>query len=221
MVNSTFISWIVLLMLSIAPVGTSQILEAQESEVDGQTRYSSIATDLAEVVFAEDEVPLFDGESGKVKTYLTMLAIARFESGFRRDVDYGVGHDSKGDLGNSWCMMQIQMGHQNKKGFTSKRIRLTDDGLYIITSDANDWGGEDLIADRQKCFKTALSIVRESFYKCRFLNNAESLRAYASGSCAKGSRESHSRLALAGRWFNMAQYTDIEATVEEEDDGTK
>lgn len=126
--------------------------EAKESAADGEARYKQIAEDLAEVI--ESEKPLFAGPLGRQKTAALMLSIQFFESGFRRDVDLGLGKFGRGDFGRSWCLNQIQTGKMPGT-------------VPIDHPEMSKWTGEDLVKDRKKCFRAGLEILRRSMAMCK------------------------------------------------------
>jgi hypothetical protein len=159
---------------------------ARESE---RARYTEIATDLAAVTFDEAEAPLFSGESGRAETALLLASIAAHESTFRKEVDDG---RVRGDSGRSWCFMQLHVGGGK-----------TFDG----------WTGQDLVADRRKCFRAGLHIARWSFHSCTGVPLIEKLSAYASGSCGK-SAESRQMTTRAMAYFKHRPIRDSRYYVE-------
>jgi hypothetical protein len=204
----TIINWLVSIMIAVAPLGApSYIPEAKETAEERQARYESFARDLVEVAFDEDEQPLYGGKNARAFTALTQLAVATFESRLRRDVDFGKGKYAKGDGGKSWCPVQIQLGKARpSNGKTPLRIVLTSDGGFEFTNDPDKgFGGEDLVGEgnRKNCLRAGLHIMRRSFGACRSLPVQDRLRAYASGSCSKGSKESQARMNLAIRWMTQ------------------
>jgi hypothetical protein len=150
---------------------------AMENADSARIRYESIANDMATVVREDDVKPLFDGPSGRAQTALVALAVASFESNFRRDVDTGV---RTGDQGNSWCLMQVKVGEGRTK---------------------EGWTGVDLTTDRKKCFRAGLRIMRGSFMACRTLPILDRLSAYAIGSCVRDQRESQLRVGRAKAYW--------------------
>ena len=92
---------------------------------------------------------------------MVLLSLAYFESGFRRDVDLGLGQFARGS-GVDSCLMQIRVG----SGAT-----------------AEGWPHADLVGDRKKCFRAGLHLVRQSFHACRKLPREDWLGAYTSGTC--------------------------------------
>ena len=106
-----------------------------------------------------------------------MLSVAWHESGFRKDVDLGVGKLARGS-GTDSCLMQIRVGS-----------RRTPEG----------WSHEDLVTDREKCFRAGLAIIRRSFGACHKLDQRDWLGVYTRGSCQSDEPFSRSRMALASR----------------------
>jgi hypothetical protein len=200
------IAWIVSLIVSVAPVGRTQYLpDAKETETETTARYESIARDLVEVVYDQNEQPLFKDSQGRAKTAQVMLAVATYESGFRRDVDYGLGPKARGDGGKSWCLMQVLLGRPGKvSGKTRGHIYVRPDGrMGYTTNPMVGWGGEDLVNDRKACFRAGLAVLRDSFHSCGRQALRDRLSVYASGRCQNkgGLAASHTRMGLALRWM--------------------
>lgn len=170
-----FVLWLVTVMVSLAPPRGVKMWDGlTEPQVDGMARYWSVAEDLNTTLEMEkDNLPF---SKGRTAAYL--LAIAFYESGFLRGVDYGVGKHGKGDFGRSACLLQIQVGRSH-----------TPEG----------WSMEDLLADRTKCFRRGLTILKASLGACARNAPEHRLAVYASGSCDKGHLESASRVHLAER----------------------
>lgn len=200
------IAWLVSIIVSVAPIGRPQyVAEAKETDQETQARYESISKDLIDVVYDPSEKPLFSGPMGRAKTAEVILAIASFESGFRKDVDFGKGKFAKGDGGKSWCFMQVNLGQANANGKTTQRISVNPDGTFAFTTDpTKGYGGEDLVRDRKSCFRVGLAIIRTSFNSCGAGTDVkDKLKVYASGSCDKGQKESRLRMGLALRWMEQ------------------
>lgn len=200
------IAWIVSLIVSVAPPDRAQYIpEARETVEEANARYESIARDLVEVVYDQNESPLFPGARGRQRTITVILAAATFESSFRKDVDFGEGKFSKGDNGKSWCLNQLNLGVADGEGVTPNRILVTTSGGYKFLPKHHEdgWTGTELVQDRRKCFRAALAVLRSSFASCRSLNLPleDRLRVYASGDCERGSEASHRRMGLAVRWM--------------------
>lgn len=158
MQNSILLVWLVSAMLRWT------LPETQHEAATA--RYTEIAQDAVDVAFDPEEPPLFKGPNGKIETVALMLSIASYESSFSEDVDRGV---MRGDGGRSWCLMQINVGKD--------RVLMTGD-VYARGRDLG-WSGPDLVEERQRCFRTGLHMMRESFRICRDLS------LYTTGRCVK------------------------------------
>jgi hypothetical protein len=157
-----------------------------ETTEDTTARYESIARDAATVAYDEGEEPLFPGAHGRAETAVLMLAIASLESAFKKTVDDGVG---RGDHGRSYCLMQIHVGDGTTR---------------------EGWSGPDLVADRARCFRAALHVLRGSFAACHRLPLEDRMSAYASGHCFEGAEVSRVRIGRAlGWWQTHALPTDV------------
>lgn len=205
----SIIAWMVALIVSVAPVGARPATpEGKETQAETYERYNEIAQDLVTVVYDEKELPLFKGPQGRAKTALLLLAIAKYESSFRKDVDYGLGDKGRGDGGQSWCLGQIKLGHPTKEGSTPQRIGVNERGFWTWDKEAG-FSGQDLVNDRQKCFRAMLWMVRTSFAVCGKLYKDQPqyfLNLYASGKCVpktlKGYEASERRMNLYKKWVD-------------------
>jgi hypothetical protein len=150
-----------------------------ESSADVRARYESIARDLSSVVLDDSEPPLFDGPNAKARTALLMLSVASFESALRKTVDDGV---VRGDGGRSYCLMQIRVG-----------TGVTREG----------WTGPQLIADRKRCFRAALHMLRSSFNMCHSYPVEDRVSVYATGHCMLDAPISRSRVVRARRYWDL------------------
>lgn len=206
------IAWILSFMTVLAPPGRPQFLpEAKETQVEATERYDSIARDIQEVVLSEP--PVFRGAYAQSRTTALILSLMLHESSFRKDVDFGVGSKARGDHGNSWCLMQINIGTGKTLSWNTVRGRFArpgDDSAEVELG----WTGRELVEDRKKCIRAGLRVVRGTL--CNNLPQLEWLRAYASGSCSYGSEESQRRMGVAIRWFNSHKppMTDAELLAE-------
>lgn len=97
-------SWLLTLMLLVAPVGRTPAREGAEA---GATRYATIAADISAVVEDPAELPVFGGKLGRERTAMLLLAVAYMESGLRVDVDDG---RLLGDSGRSCTIFQLSRG---------------------------------------------------------------------------------------------------------------
>ncbi len=190
-------------MVSVAPPGRKTFYaEAQETQVEAQNRYENIAKDIVDVVYDPNTKVLFRGSNGRSRTVSVILSIMFHESGFMRNVDYGVGKYARGDKGNSWCLMQLNIGSGRTLKWNVKYDRPPrwgDDPADIF----DGYTGEELVANRQLCIREGLKVLRLSFSSCRGrgLPLNQRLRVYASGSCDNGAKGSAARMNTAIRWF--------------------
>ena len=192
---AVFQAWILALLLLLSPPerraefqrNAQRVLPAEQKETaeEGHVRFADIARDLAAVLYEEETKPLFPGKRGRERTAAVVLAVAHLESGFRKDVDLGVGKIGRGDHGRSWCLMQVQAG-------VTGTVPSGNDLTRTYT-------GSDLVTDRKKCFRAGIEMIRQSLSACRDQPLKDRLAVYASGSCDKGLAESQMRMALAGR----------------------
>jgi hypothetical protein len=170
----SFVSYLVAAMLAWVPLHAHAPIETRD---DAMARYESIARDVASVALDDAEDPLFGGSDGRTQTAVLMLAVASFESGYRKVVDEGI---RRGDHGRSYCLMQIRVG----SGATRE-----------------GWSGTQLVEDRKLCFRAALHILRASFSVCRKLPVDDRLSAYATGRCIADAEISRSRVGRARAWW--------------------
>ena len=175
------VMWLVGIIAIWAPPGRKieTFPDAKERPSEAMDRYKSIAEDLVAVAFDPSERPLFKGppRTARAKTALLMAAIALKESGFRKDVDFGLGKMGRGDQGRSVCLLQLNVGA----------------GKVPLPGEPGTWGAEDLLKDRKKCFRAGLHMVRRSMSACRG-SILKSLSGYTSGSCEKGHQASENRI---------------------------
>jgi hypothetical protein len=171
------VAWALTFMLSWAPPGRSHIKDAIETPEAGRARYAEIARAATRVAFDPQVRPLVSGPHARSQTLAIVLSVAYHESGFRRDVDLGIGPLARGS-GTDSCLMQIRVGRGN-----------TVEGY----SDA------DLVADRDKCFRVGMRLLRHSIGACRSLPPLDWLSAYARGQCVTDEPTSHALLGPALR----------------------
>lgn len=169
------VSWVFAFIMTVAPPGPWR----GEPRDETIARYRQIAEDAVAVAYDPGNDPLFGGDDGRARTAALMLSVAYHESGFRRDVDFGVGPNARGDSGQSWCLMQIRVG-----------------GGRTIEG----WSGRDLVRNRRHCFSSGLGAIRRSFIACRNNSRYELLNAYTSGSCNRGAPQSRDRMTSAFKW---------------------
>lgn len=191
------ITWLVALMVLLSPPDRGAaagrfVPDARETTEERLERYRGIATAVAAVAFDPAEPAAFGGASGRHATATLLLGLSWMESGWRRDVDLGRGKEARGG-GMDSCLMQIRLG----KGETTRE----------------GWDWQELVGDREKCFRAGLRIVRRSMAACRELPLEHRLSAYATGSChasllrepgrmAPGWQKSAARMAVGRRLFD-------------------
>lgn len=197
-------AWMVALIVSVAPASNHTRIEAaRETKEETAVRYGEIAEDLISVVYDEKEQPLFRGPQGRAKTAAVILAIARYESDFRRDVDFGEGPRARGDGGKSWCLGQINLGEPNKVGDTPRRIGVDQAGYFRWSERGQGFSGPDLVQDRRNCFRAMLWVARTSFAICGHVYKKQPefwLNLYVASNCMRGYESSEKRMTLAKRW---------------------
>lgn len=181
------IKWVMSFMTKHAPPGRkTYYVEAQETKEEAEKRYRSIAEDLVEVVYDPNTKPAFQGKTGRARTISVMLGIMLYESGFGKHVDFGVGKYGRGDNGNSWCLMQMNVGKGRAwargGGWNIKHDRpwRYGDKKEDIVIGAS---GPEMVKDRRKCFTEGLRLIKLSFRSCRKQPFNLKLLVYASGKC--------------------------------------
>lgn len=193
--------WVVNRMVSWLPPGRSLVKDAKETPEVGRQRYEEIANTLISVVYDPQEPPIFSGKYGRARTLALILSVAYFESGFRKDVDLGIGPLARGDSGRSWCMMQIMLGKPEANGNSRTRI-LLNGHAYKMTSNPNEgWGGNELVTDRTKCFRIGLNLIRKSFLSCTQIPIEDRLSVYGAGKCLVNWAPSRYRVRKAQDWL--------------------
>lgn len=213
---NTVIAWIVSFITAVNPAGSKKWLPAaEETSEEATARYESIATDLASVVWDRDNPPLFQGSLGREKSASVLLATMRFESQFRRDVDLNIGDKARGDGGDSYCMLQIDIGKGRTQAWNQTKHRFVYKGDAATDVIIPGFTGDELIADRKKCLLTAYRMMRVSFQACYKLPVEDRLALYASGTCDLGHKASEIRMKLAKTWFTQHKpaFNDDEAFV--------
>jgi len=199
------IVWIMAFIMAVAPPGRKLYFpHAQETKQEATARYNEISRDIVEVVYDPNVKPLFRGSTGRARTVSVILSIMLHESGFRRDVDLNLGKYARGDKGNSWCLMQLNVGtgrtlKWNKKH--NRKVRWDDPPEEIHPG----YTGAELIADRKLCIREGLRVLRLSMGGCRKLPLNQRLRAYASGNCQNGAKQSETRMGTAMRWYRRSR----------------
>lgn len=174
-------TWLLTVMLVTVPPGKSRVpQEARETAVQGKARYAAIARTIAQVSLDPKEKPLFSGPDGRRKTAALMLAIAYYESHWRRDVDLGIGPRARGGGGRYHCMMQIGV----PKGKTPE-----------------GWTPKQLVQSRQRCFRRGLHLLQRGRRLCDSAGPRAFLNHYASGYCNGGKKAAAKRWRTFDRWL--------------------
>jgi len=201
-------AWILSFIVSVAPPGrTTYYPEAQETKAEAMIRYESIAKDIVEVVYDPDTKPIFGGKWGRARTVTVILGIMLYESGFMKNVDYGVGKYARGDNGRSWCLMQMNVGKgrpwTRAGGWNVKKDRpwRYGDKKEDLIDGAS---GPEMVKDRRKCITEGLRLLRLSFRSCRKNPLKEKLNVYASGNCKYGGKGSRLRMTAAIKFFETS-----------------
>lgn len=145
-----------------------------------KARYEDFAASVAQVAYDPTVTPLYSGPQGRAKTAVVLLTLAWYESGFRKDVDTGVGPRSRGDGGRSCTAWQFNIGNgRTREGHTC----------------------QEMYADRTLAVRSALATIRTSMSMCRSLAPEYRWSAYTAGHCEDGQEQSKSRVNTARRWL--------------------
>ncbi len=137
-----------------------------------EARYDAIAQDVAQVALDPDEQPLFEGEDGRVKTALLLLAVAYHESGFRGSIDAGLCKPYECDHGRAFSMWQLHPEDGlifDGDVFTFARNRSASWRLEHASEIVD---GPALVHDRKLAARAALHMLRYS------MKHAHSLAIY-------------------------------------------
>ena len=168
------VQWLFVLMQGLVPANAAEsapgvVRETSEARL---VRYQEIAQAAVKVAFDPEVQPLpeFKGPFARLKTLVLMITVAGEESTFNRDVDLGLDRKNQGknDGGESWCLMQIHLKDSDKY---PNRARTVD-----------GWTGPQLVADREKCFRAGLKLMRWHMKACNGLPREERLVGYTHGS---------------------------------------
>lgn len=177
-------AWLVAAMLAWAPPARrgATYPDARESVDDAQARYQQIAQAVVDVAMDPSEKPIISGSRARERTALLMLSVAYYESGFRRDVDLGLGKWARGDSGHSWGLWQIRLDPHGK------------------TATAEGWTGPDLVGDRHKAARAGLHKLQQAVSTCSG-SLADRLTVYRYGRCVPADADARGRVDLASRWL--------------------
>lgn len=176
--HALFVAWILALITAASPPTRLHTPPSDWSETSEEraTRLAGVAEDIAQV--AESEAPLPFGSAPRANSAALLVAVASLESDFAIDVDKGpCSTRIKGrcDGGASACILQIHVG----AGKTHQ-----------------GWTREELFADRRKCLRAGLALMRRSMNACASAPLLDRLAAYASGLCELGRVRSRDRMSL-------------------------
>jgi hypothetical protein len=175
-------AWLVGIMITAVPPGKYlEPPENVETAADARARYQAIASAAAEVALDPNERSLFPGDDGRRMTAALLLVLSMYESGWKRDVDLGIGkHDKLVRASRQyWCIMQIGVDGKTAEG----------------------WTGPELVADRTRCFRAGLHRLQRARGYCRAQGPDAWLRMYAKGSCSDAGKTADTRMATARRWM--------------------
>jgi hypothetical protein len=210
--------WVVAFLVKHAPPGRPTWFEhAKETKEEALKRYNALATDLVSTVYDPDIRPLFSGSNGRSRTLAIVLGIMFWETGFRRDVDFGLGAHGRGDRGKSWCLMQLHIG-VGRTAPWNWRLNRPAMPTDLLDDVQPGFSGPELVSNRKVCITEGLKVVRGSFAACKKLPLEHRLSAYASGSCDKGREKSKERVNTGIKWFSTSRslrlFTDVDVSTE-------
>lgn len=172
--QNALVAWIYALMLLMAPPEKRVSITSKETLEQMKARYMATAIDMASVVVSEK--PLFSHKNGYIDTAALILGVSFMESNFRHDVDIGKCWKGSCDewqgKATSFCLMQIHIGEGK-----------TEEG----------WDKNDLIADRKKCFRAGLNLIRKSIGACGYLSGGDKLSGYTNGTCQENDKKGRAR----------------------------
>lgn len=201
------VAWMLGFMTRQAPPGrTTFYTEAIETKEEALVRYRGIADAIIDVVYDPNTKPLFKGSRGRARTATIVLAIMLYESGFMKNVDYGVGKYGVGDSGNSWCLVQLNVGATGGRTIKwntkyDRSPQFGDDPADIFQGNT----GKELVADRHVCVREGLKAMRVSFTACAANPMEERLNVYASGNCQEGAEGSRLRMKAATKFWDESK----------------
>ncbi len=203
------VAWMVGFMVKHAPPGRkTYYVEAQETKEAALERYHGIANAIVDVVYDPTRKPLFGGSNGRARSATVILALMLFESGFMKNVDFGIGKYGRGDAGKSWCLLQINIGGGRTLKWNTKHdrpVKTGDDPADIFEG----YTGPELVADRKKCVGEAYKALRLSFNACQSMQLPldQKLRVYGSGNCNGAVKESRLRMRAAVKFWDETHKT--------------
>lgn len=178
------VSWLSGIMTQVVPPSRAgNLAPASEREALVQAereRYEDFASDVALVAYDPEEKPLFAGPNGRARTAVMLLSTALYESGFRRDVDLGIGPRARGDGGRSCTAWQFNLGDKGK----------TREG----------WTCAEMYADRTLAVRAALTHLRSAMGACRHLPVEDRLSMYTHGMCVAGDEHARKRYGTFASW---------------------
>ena len=205
--KEAFIVWLVAVMNMMAPAHREHpFVLAQETYEQADARYQEIASAIIEVSYDKEERPLFAGPDGRANTALFIAHKFWLESGFRRDVQTGLGREKNlvsglNDHGRSWCLGQLNLGiHQVS-------LQEGEKEYDSVNTTREGWTGRELVDDLHKCVKASLHLMRASFGSCPQLGPDGRLTVYAAGVCEneRGQRISKDRFSSYRTWKNRTR----------------
>lgn len=173
------------MLLAVPPERHNYARPASEHETVEQVRerYQTIASSVVSAAYDPGEEPMFEGVAGRFQTAQLMLAVALYESGYRKDVQTGIGRRSRGDHGRSCTIWQFHLG-----------------------KDTDRWGSScsDLYADPDLAAHRALTAIRSSWSSCKALSPEYRLSQYMGGKCFEH-EPAKARYATWARWRSKVQ----------------
>lgn len=224
--KEAFVIWLLSTMTAISPPARPGLIipEARETQVEAEARYKEIAEAIVDGSLQTKS--LFKGEHGLSKTMMFVATVFYVESGYRRDVDLGLGRARLGrlgvnDHGRSWCMGQINLGKRSISDPDQPGVTIDTSA----TTTKEGWTGKELLEDRVKCVVTTINRARQSFGACYSLPREHWMAAYAAGTCnsESGQRSSRTRMSMFARLLKnhrpIATDAELLSSLETEDDG--
>lgn len=186
-------------MISWIPLGA----HVPEPESEVLVRYTSIATDVAEIV-SDPKEPLLPKTRSRGDMGFVLLSIASLEGGFQKFVDDGTCNqktfvpDARGSCDNhqAWSIWQVHVG----SGLILSATGVTN--AFYAAIEAREHPerviyGSHLIADRKLAARVALHIVRTS------LEKTGTLCMYSGEPCDNAPKAAF-RWKRAENWFGKA-----------------